>query len=146
MYEKINIDHRTTPFVSFLVIVLGGLVVIVLAIGSKIRGFQPGRCRWIFKGGKNRSTISFGGKVKPSVPCRRFYGLLMIPAEYDRYIAGKINGHFSASFPASLLSVSAGVCRKALLDESGMIKAQMGTLIRSGNGHNAWDSLYDTTP
>jgi hypothetical protein len=53
MYDKINIDHRTTPFVSFLVIVLGGLVVIVLAIGPKIRGFQPGRGRWIFKGGKN---------------------------------------------------------------------------------------------
>jgi hypothetical protein len=25
--------------------------------------------------------------------------MLMIPAEYDGYIAGKINGHFSPSFP-----------------------------------------------
>ena len=40
-------------------VVLGGLVVSVLATGPKVRGFDPDRCRWIFKGDK-------------SVPCRRF--------------------------------------------------------------------------
>jgi len=32
----------------------------------------PGRSRRIFKGEKILSTLSFGGEVKPSVPCRRF--------------------------------------------------------------------------
>ena len=37
----------------------------VLAFGTQVRGFKPGRSRQIF-------TPSFGGEVKPSVPCRRF--------------------------------------------------------------------------
>jgi hypothetical protein len=32
---------------------LGGLVVSVLATGPKVRGFDPDRWRWIFKGDKN---------------------------------------------------------------------------------------------
>jgi hypothetical protein len=34
-------------------VALGGLVVSVLATGPKVRGFNPGRGRWIFKGDKN---------------------------------------------------------------------------------------------
>jgi hypothetical protein len=48
-------------------IVLGGLVVSALATEPKVRGFN-GFLRVI----KIRSTTSFGGEVKPSVPCRRF--------------------------------------------------------------------------
>jgi hypothetical protein len=44
----------------------------VLAFGTQVRGFKPGRSRRIFKGEKILSTPSFGGKIKPSVPCRRF--------------------------------------------------------------------------
>ena len=44
----------------------------VLAFGTQVRGFKPGRSRRIFKGKKILSTPSFGGEVKPSVPCRRF--------------------------------------------------------------------------
>jgi hypothetical protein len=32
---------------------LGGLVVSVIATGPKVRGFDPDRGRWIFKGDKN---------------------------------------------------------------------------------------------
>jgi hypothetical protein len=46
---------------------LGGLVVSVLATRPKVRGFDPDRGKI-----KIRSTTSFGGEVKPSVPCRRF--------------------------------------------------------------------------
>jgi hypothetical protein len=55
-------------------VALGGLVVSVLATGPKVRGFKPGRGRWILRviSDKIRSTPSFGGEVKPSVPCRRF--------------------------------------------------------------------------
>ena len=45
----------------------------VLTFGTQVRGFKPGRSRQIFKGQiKIFSTPSFGGEVKPSVPCRRF--------------------------------------------------------------------------
>jgi hypothetical protein len=44
----------------------------MLAFGTQVRGFKPDRSRLIFKGEKNLSTPSFGGEVKPSVPCRRF--------------------------------------------------------------------------
>jgi hypothetical protein len=44
----------------------------VLAFGTQVRGFKPGRSLRIFKGGKIFSTPSFGEEVKPSVPCRRF--------------------------------------------------------------------------
>ena len=44
----------------------------VLAFGTQVRGFKPDRSRWISQGEKILSTPSFGGKVKPSVPCRRF--------------------------------------------------------------------------
>jgi len=44
----------------------------VLAFGTRVRGFKSGRSRRIFKGEKIFSTPSFGGEVKPSVPCRRF--------------------------------------------------------------------------
>jgi hypothetical protein len=39
----------------------------VLAFGTQVRGFAPGRSRRIF-----RAKKSFGGEVKPSVPCRSF--------------------------------------------------------------------------
>jgi hypothetical protein len=36
-------------------------------------GFKPDRGRWIFMGDKKSlARTSFGGEVKPSVPCRRF--------------------------------------------------------------------------
>ena len=45
----------------------------VLAFSTQVRGFKPGRSRRIFfKGEKILSMPSFGGEVKPSVPCRRF--------------------------------------------------------------------------
>ena len=44
----------------------------VLAFGTQVREFKPGRSGRIFKGEKILSTPSFGGEVKPSVPCRRF--------------------------------------------------------------------------
>ena len=49
---------------------LGGLGVSVLASGIRVRGFKPGRSRRVFRAKKILSTPPFGGKVKPSVPCR----------------------------------------------------------------------------
>ena len=44
----------------------------VLAFSAQVRGFKPGRSSRIFFGRKVLSTPSFGGEVKPSVPCPRF--------------------------------------------------------------------------
>jgi hypothetical protein len=43
-----------------------------LASSTQGRGFKPGRSRRIFQGEKIPSTPSFGGEVKPAVPCRTF--------------------------------------------------------------------------
>jgi hypothetical protein len=40
-------------------VTLGGLVVSVLATGPKVRGFDPDRGRWIFKG-KGRGSKAVG--------------------------------------------------------------------------------------
>jgi hypothetical protein len=43
----------------------GGLVVSILATGTRVRGFKPGRSRWIFRASeKILSMPSFGGEVK----------------------------------------------------------------------------------
>ena len=44
----------------------------VLAFGTQIRGFKPGRSRWIFQGEKILSTPPFVREVKPFVPCHTF--------------------------------------------------------------------------
>jgi hypothetical protein len=45
-------------------------VVIVLAIGPKVRGFKVNRRRYILRAIKIRNT-SFGGEVKQSTPYRK---------------------------------------------------------------------------
>ena len=44
----------------------------VLAFGTQVRGFKPGRSRRIFQGEEILSTPSFGREVKPFFPCRIF--------------------------------------------------------------------------
>jgi hypothetical protein len=41
------------PGLKLLAVSLGGIVVSVLATGSKVQGFKLGRGRWIFEGDKN---------------------------------------------------------------------------------------------
>ena len=55
-----------------LLIGFGGLEGSVLAFGTQVRGFKPGRSRRISSGEKILSAPSFGGEVKPSVSCRKF--------------------------------------------------------------------------
>jgi hypothetical protein len=43
-----------------------------LPLSTQVRGFKLGRSRQDFQGRKILSAPSFGGEVKPSVPCRRF--------------------------------------------------------------------------
>jgi hypothetical protein len=63
---------------------LGGLVLIVLAIGAKVRGFKPGRGRWIFMGDKNlqHDFLRWGSKPVTPMSLYVFYGMLKNLAEY----------------------------------------------------------------
>jgi hypothetical protein len=63
---------------------IAGLVVIVLGIGPKVRGFEPGRGRWVNRAIKICRTTSFREEVKPLAQCLRFY-------RYEKiYLVGKI--------------------------------------------------------
>jgi hypothetical protein len=69
----------------------------VLAFGTQVRGFKPGRSRRIFQGEKILSMPSFGGEVKPSVPCRRFTARKRsLHATWKLGISGKIHRSFLA--------------------------------------------------
>ena len=59
---------------NFMILIVdpAGPVVTILATGYEVRGFKPGRCRWIFQSVKILSMTSFGREVKPWNPCRRF--------------------------------------------------------------------------
>jgi len=75
----------------------------VLAFSTQVRGFKPGRSRRIFKGEKILSTPSFGGEVKPSVPCRRF-------AARKRSLNG-VEVVILAKLPDNILTHSSTFCR-----------------------------------
>jgi hypothetical protein len=53
-------------------VALGGLVVACLPLGPRFAGSNPAEDDGFLRVIKFRSTTSFGGEVKPSVPCRRF--------------------------------------------------------------------------
>jgi hypothetical protein len=74
----------------------GGLVVSMLASGTQDRGSEPGRSRWTFQGKKIHSLPSFGGEVKPSVPCRRFAARKRtLRFTWKSESQAKLTGHFS---------------------------------------------------
>jgi hypothetical protein len=110
-------------------VVLGGLLVIVLATGPKVRGFKLGIRRWTFKGDKIRSTTSFEGEGV--APCRKILQQLKIPAEYDRDTSSAKFTDFLAN-SVSLLGVYCN--HRALVDVSGMIRTQVGPQNRPERG------------
>ena len=82
----------------------------VLAFSTEVRGFKPGRSRRIFRAKKILSTPSFGGEVKPSVPCPRFAACKRSLNLHGSRNLGKITGqisrpHFHLSLQGSLASL-----------------------------------------
>jgi hypothetical protein len=47
---------------------------------------------------KFRSTTASGGELKPSAPCRKIFGMLKNPAEYDRDISSEKSTPFLAKY------------------------------------------------
>ena len=76
----------------------------MLAFSTQVRGFKPERSRRIFRAKKILSTPSFGGEVKPSVPCRRFAACKRSLNLSGSRNLGKITGQISRpQFHLSLL-------------------------------------------
>jgi hypothetical protein len=94
-----------------------GLVVSMLASGTQVRGFKPSE--------KILSMPSFGGVVKPSVPCRRFVACkrsLHLP--WKSHAVGKIGLAISCPyFIPSLTEVSHIAGRGAPLEMMGETKS-----------------------
>jgi hypothetical protein len=57
---------------------------------------------------KIHSTTFFKGDVKPMVPCHKILWHIKNPYSMREILEGKIHGHFSSFFSASLLGVSSG--------------------------------------
>jgi hypothetical protein len=80
---------------------LGDVVVSVLAIGPKGRGFNPGRGDGFLRAIQIRSTPSFGREVKPEVPCRKI--ILHVKLSVD--VSKILNTQNSHSFVNSSYSL-----------------------------------------
>ena len=78
----------------------------VLAFSTQFRGFKPGRSRRNFKGEKILSTPSFGGEVKPSVPCRRFAACKRSLNGVEVVIRQNYRTTFSPTVPTSAAGIS----------------------------------------
>jgi hypothetical protein len=93
--------------------------------GTKVRGVKPGRSRRIFRGEKILSVPSFGRKVKPSVPCRRFAACkrtLQFPWKSNCRL--HFIGHFSPIVPPFVdRGLSRHMTWSASGDEGGKLKA-----------------------
>ena len=73
IYNRPTVTLKTvTHTVTYLRVDSGGPVVIILASGSEVRGFDLGRGRWIIYNLKMLSMTSFGREVKQWVPFLRF--------------------------------------------------------------------------
>ena len=58
-----------------------------------------------FSGEKILSTPSFGGEVKPSIPCRNFTACKELKSDVEVATFGKILCHFSPTVPPSATGV-----------------------------------------
>jgi hypothetical protein len=69
-----------------------------LTLDSRFAVSNPAEDDGFLRAIKIRSSTSSGAEVKPLASCRKVYGMLKIPEEYDRYFTDIIKGHFSPSF------------------------------------------------
>jgi hypothetical protein len=110
----------------------------VLAFSTQDHGFKPGRSRRIFRAKKIFSTPSFGGEVKPSVPCRRFAACKVSLNLSGSRNLGKITGQISRPhFHLSLLGFLASL--RTYLH----LAAKVGT---SKGGGKEWQTTPNELP
>jgi hypothetical protein len=79
---------------------LGGVVVSVLATGSKGRGFKPGQDNGLLRAIKVHSTPSFRWEVKPEVPCCKTLW------HVKDLLQSHLDGQTKFSFPLPILALA----------------------------------------
>jgi hypothetical protein len=73
--------------------------------------------------------------------------MLKIPAEYDRDTSpAKLKEISRTVSPCFAIRSIFWYLQITLVDESAMIRTQIGTHNKSENGRIAWDALYNTAP
>jgi hypothetical protein len=114
---------------------LGGVMVIVLATRPKVRGFKPGRERWIFEGYKNQE-----GEVKQPAPRGKFLRRYKIPCGMTEILIGKIQLPFLAKLlSASLLGAYCNQSRELWWMHRKLLE------LRQGAQHiRKWSQLHGT--
>jgi hypothetical protein len=104
----------------------------VLAFGTQVRGFKRGQSLRIFRAEKILSTPSFGGEVKPSVPCPALRHVKEPKSGVEVATFGKILGHFSPIVPpsaagfASVASYAGGLLWRKLERSKSLVLLQVG--------------------
>jgi hypothetical protein len=105
----------------------------VLAFGTLVSGFKPGRIRRIFRAKKILSTPSFGGEVKPSVLCRALRHVKELKSDVEVATFGQNSlGHFSPIFPppaagfASVASEAGGLLWRKLERSKSLVLLKVG--------------------
>jgi hypothetical protein len=96
---------------------------------------------------KIRSTTSFGGEVKTSTPCHKVLRHVKEPlwyyADFDRQNSAVIFNSVLPCFPTRCLLKPQQI---TWVDESGIIRTEMGSTIDQKMDAVTWDALYNTTP
>jgi hypothetical protein len=115
-----------------------------MSFDPRFKGSNPAEGDGLLRAIKVSSKSIFGRKVKT---VSRFYGILKSSAEYAIDISSaKLTAISCQVSPDWLQGVSVGVCQRAPVDESGIIKTQIATHNTSENGRSVWGALYDTAP
>jgi hypothetical protein len=100
---------------------IGGVMVSVLAIEPKVRGFKPGRGDGFFRAIEIRSTSCLGGEVKLSAPCSKILRhVKKVTCKYEQKYFARSNSNIPfESSSCFLLDDSAGmIVKRALVDET----------------------------
>jgi hypothetical protein len=123
-------------------VVLGGAVVIVLPLDPRFVGSNPAESDGFLRTIKIRGTNSFGGEVKPSAPFPKILWYVKDPLRYDkdtdRQNSTAISRLVSPRFANRCLLQPE---QRNVVDESGMIRTQMGSTIDQEMVAVAWDAL-----
>jgi hypothetical protein len=124
-------DRMAMAYFSVLV-AGGGLVVACLPLDPRFAGSNLAEDDGFSRVIKICNTIFFEVEVKLSVPCRKIYDMLKDTMSMKMILHRQNSVAISCQvFPAFLLDVSTGNLQTDLVDESEMIRNQIGTHNRS---------------
>jgi hypothetical protein len=95
-----GVTRNVTCAVNMKLVALGSIVVTCLPLHPRFAGSNPADDDEFLRELRIRSTTSYGGEVKPSVPCRKILQRVKEPYEYERDTSyAKFTGHNFATLP-----------------------------------------------